>query len=77
MIADGNPAQVRGFNTVGLRTPRLREDEVKEIKEAYRVLYRSSFNLQQALEQLRIQATLRACRASDRLRRSSQRGIIR
>ena len=55
MIADGNPAQVRGYNKVGLERHGFDEESVRAIKEAYRIIYRSRMNLQQATEQMRKQ----------------------
>lgn len=54
MIADGNPAKVRGFNKVGLERHGFSEETTRLIKEAYRIVYRSKLNLQQAIEQLRM-----------------------
>lgn len=53
MIADGNPATVRGYNKVGLERHGFTEDSAKLVKEAYRIVYRSNLNLQQAIEKLR------------------------
>src|SRR5919202_1236984 len=50
MIADGNPAKVRGVNLVGLERKNYPADAVKLIKEAFRLIYRSNYNTQQALE---------------------------
>ncbi len=52
MIADGNPAEVRGLNRVGLERQGFSAETVKVLKEAYRLLYRSSLNLQQAQERM-------------------------
>lgn len=53
MIADGNPAEVRGFNKVGLERHGFSVEATRAIKEAYRIVYRSKLNLKQAIEQLR------------------------
>jgi UDP-N-acetylglucosamine acyltransferase len=53
MIADGNPAKVRGFNKVGLERHGFSDAAMRAIKEAYRIIYRSQLNLQQAVEQMR------------------------
>ena len=52
-IADGNPAEVRGFNKVGLERHGFPENAVRTIKEAYRMIYRTKLNLQQATERMR------------------------
>ncbi len=53
MIADGNPAKVRSYNKVGLERQGFSEEAMRAIKEAYRLIYRSKLNLQQAVEQIR------------------------
>ena len=53
MIADGNPAKVRSYNKVALERHGFAEQSHRAIKEAYRLIYRSALNLQQAVEQIR------------------------
>ncbi len=53
MIADGNPAKVRSYNKVALERHGFPEETQRAIKEAYRLIYRSALNLQQAVEQIR------------------------
>ncbi len=53
MIADGNPAQVRSYNKIGLERHGFGAEAIKAVKEAYRLIYRSELNLQQAVEQIR------------------------
>ena len=53
MIADGNPAKVRAYNKVGLERHGTSETAMRAIKDAYRIIYRSTLNLQQAVEQMR------------------------
>ena len=53
MIADGNPAKVRSYNKVGLERHGFSEQTQRGIKDAYRLIYRSALNLQQAVEQIR------------------------
>ena len=50
MIADGNPAEVRGINLVGLERNGFGPESVKWIKEAFRLIYRSKYNTRQAVE---------------------------
>jgi UDP-N-acetylglucosamine acyltransferase len=52
LIADGNPAEVRSYNKVGLERHGFSEEAVRQIKEAYRLIYRAKLNLQQAVEQI-------------------------
>lgn len=53
MIADGNPAKVRGINVVGLERNGFSPETIKAIKEAFRLIYRSKFNTRQAIEAIR------------------------
>jgi UDP-N-acetylglucosamine acyltransferase len=53
MIADGNPAEIRGVNLVGLERKGFPPENVKLIKEAFRLIYRSKYNTRQALEAIR------------------------
>jgi len=53
MLANGNPATVRGINNVGLRRAGMPAAERRAVKEAYRVLYRSGLAPGAALERLR------------------------
>src|SRR3989441_8523230 len=50
MIADGNPAEIRGINFVGLERKKFSPESVKWIKEAFRLIYRSKYNTRQAIE---------------------------
>ncbi|HXV28103.1 MAG TPA: hypothetical protein VD913_03975, partial [bacterium] len=46
----GRPAVVLGINQVGLRRAGFPEPVRNEIKQAYKLLYRSGLNVSQALE---------------------------
>jgi UDP-N-acetylglucosamine acyltransferase len=78
MIADGNPAKVRGINVVGLERSGFPAETIKAIKEAFRLIYRSKYNTGQAIEAIQQELA-----ASDEINqivefiRTSQRGIIR
>jgi len=48
----GNPSDVRGPNTIGLKRRNADEHIQKLIKEAYRILYRSDLSTTQALERI-------------------------
>jgi len=78
MIADGNPAIVRGINQVGMERNGFTPESIRGIREAYRLIYRSASNVQQACE--RITATLESTAEIQHLLEfitSSPRGIIR
>ncbi len=58
MIVAGSPATVRGLNAVGLRRNGFSPDLRRELKTAYRILYRSGLNVSQALDKIKLQAGL-------------------
>jgi UDP-N-acetylglucosamine acyltransferase len=78
MIADGNPAEIRGVNLIGLERKNYSPEAVKWIKEAFRVIYRSKHNTRQAIDAIRQELP-----QTDEITHivkfieSSQRGIIR
>lgn len=49
VIADGQPARCIGLNSVGLSRAGVPEDVRRELKKAFRILYRSGLNLRQAI----------------------------
>ena len=78
MIADGNPAKVRGINIVGLERNGFSTETIKTIKEAFRLIYRSKFNTRQAVEaiQQELPASAEITQIIEFIQ-SSERGIIR
>lgn len=78
MIADGNPAKIRGINLVGMERKGVPPDTVKLIKEAFRIIYRSKYNTRQAMDAIRSQlpATEEIQLIIDFIEKS-ERGIIR
>ena len=78
MIADGNPAKVRGINVVGLERSGFPPETIKTIKEAFRLIYRSKYNTRQALEaiQQELPATAEITQIIEFIQQS-ERGIIR
>ncbi len=78
MIADGNPAEVRGINRIGLERMGFGPEPVKLLKEAYRILYRRALNMHQAVERLQAELpdTPELLRLVEFLNTSS-RGVIR
>jgi UDP-N-acetylglucosamine acyltransferase len=78
MIADGNPAKVRGINLIGLERKGFPAENLKPIKEAFRLIYRSKLNTQQALEAMRkdLPQTEEIAQIIEFIE-ASERGIIR
>ena len=52
MMVEGNPSRIRSLNLIGLKRAGLSEEEIKQIKEAYRLIYNSSNTFKDALGQL-------------------------
>jgi UDP-N-acetylglucosamine acyltransferase len=53
MLADGNPAEVRTINKVGLERNGIGEEIQESLKKAYKYLYRTStYNIQDALAKI-------------------------
>ena len=78
MIADGNPAQVRGLNRVGLERHGFAPEDQRVLKDAYRILYRSDLNLHQSID--RLVGEFPESEVVNRLvafLRTSQRGVTR
>jgi len=75
-ITDGNPARVRGINSVGLRRAGFSEEATRALKDAYRKLFRSAMPVQDALRELE-QVDDENVSHLVRFIRSSMRGFIR
>jgi len=74
----GNPIEVAGINSIGLKRQGFDDNEIRNLKLAYRLLYRSRLNVTQALERMAVE-----CELTPRLEelmafiRRSDRGIVR
>ncbi len=56
MIADGNPAEIRGINQVGLERRGFEPENIRALREAYRLIYRANLNTKQAVDAIREQS---------------------
>jgi len=75
--AVGNPVKLYGLNTVGLQRGGMDEATIRELKRAYRLLFRSDLNVSQAME--RVQNELEALpevRELVRFVEASERGVV-
>ncbi len=78
VIADGQPARVIGLNTVGLSRAGMSEEVRRNLKVAFRIIYRSGFSLSRAIQEMELQLD-----SSDeiehmlRFLRNADRGITR
>lgn len=75
--AVGNPVKLYGLNTVGLQRGGMDDTTIRELKRAYRLLFRSDLNVTQAVE--RAQSELEALPEVRELLRfveASERGVV-
>ncbi|WP_027339492.1 acyl-ACP--UDP-N-acetylglucosamine O-acyltransferase [Halonatronum saccharophilum] len=78
ILVDGHPASVKGINIVGLRRNGISPELRREIKEAYKILYRSNLNISQAIEKMDQEMdSNRSIEHFLRFLRNAQRGICR
>jgi len=79
LIADGNPANLRGVNHVGLERRGFSEADIKALRRAYRILADKTLNFSQAVE--KIEASEDAAHPHVKVLtdffRTTQRGVIR
>ncbi len=52
-IVEGNPSRVRALNLIGLKRSGMSTEDLKALKAAYRLVYRSETPFQQALDELK------------------------
>ena len=57
VIVYGNPAFVAGLNSVGIARAGINNDVRRDLKKAYRIIYRSGNTLEQAIEEMEQELT--------------------
>ena len=57
VMVSGNPAEPRGINSEGLKRRGFTSEAIRNIKEAYRLLYRAGLRLEEARDQIAEMAT--------------------
>jgi UDP-N-acetylglucosamine acyltransferase len=79
MIADGNPAAIRGVNLVGLQRAAFSEEDIRALKDAYKALFLRKQNTSAALDSLEQSARGENARVKKLIEfiRSSQRGVTK
>ncbi len=77
ILVSGEPLKYSGLNVVGLRRRGFTNETINQLKEVYRLIYRSEFNISQALEQIQsaFEPTEEIQKVISFIRRS-ERGII-
>lgn len=53
MLAEGNPAEVRGINSIGLQRRGLSQEAIAEIKKAFKLIYESKQSTEKIVEELK------------------------
>jgi UDP-N-acetylglucosamine acyltransferase len=75
--AVGNPVKLYGLNTVGLQRAGMDEATIRELKRAYRLLFRSDLNVSQAMERVQNELEpLPEVRELVRFVEASERGVV-
>jgi UDP-N-acetylglucosamine acyltransferase len=79
LIADGNPAHLRGVNHVGLERRGFAEAEIKALRRAYRILADKTLNFSQAVDKIEASedAAVPHVKILTDFFRTTQRGVIR
>jgi UDP-N-acetylglucosamine acyltransferase len=79
MLAEGNPAQVKALNSIGLQRRGVPFESQVELKKAFKILYKSHHNLSQALGELK-----KHCKMVDEIKlliefleKETDRGILK
>jgi UDP-N-acetylglucosamine acyltransferase len=78
MLVEGNPAEVRGMNSVGMERRGIGPDAQRRIKQAHQILFRQDLSTRQAVEKIR--AEVESCPEIEHLLSfiaQSERGIIK
>jgi len=75
--AVGNPVKLYGLNTVGLQRSGMEESTIRELKRAYRLLFRSDLNVTQAIERAQDEIEpLAEVRELIQFVEASERGVV-
>ncbi|MDW7679399.1 MAG: acyl-ACP--UDP-N-acetylglucosamine O-acyltransferase [bacterium] len=77
ILAAGDPLKYAGINRVGLTRRGFSDEALKEIRGAYKLIYRSGLNVSQALEKLKSQNSTPELETIIQFIESSERGIIK
>jgi len=75
--AVGNPVKLYGLNTIGLQRSGMDEETIRELKRAYRLLFRSDLNVTQAIERAQTEiGPLPEVQELIRFVEGSERGVV-
>jgi UDP-N-acetylglucosamine acyltransferase len=75
--AVGNPVKLYGLNTIGLQRSGMDDETIRELKRAYRLLFRSDLNVTQAIERAQTEIEpLAEVKELIRFVEASERGVV-
>ncbi len=80
VMASGNPAQAHGLNREGLKRHGFSEASMRELRQAYKIIYRNNLTLKAAIESLKAinnPEVERMIRFLEQSSTESKRGIVR
>lgn len=76
MLCDGNPAYVRNLNIIGCKRRGMTRDTLAELKQLFKLLYRSNLNTKQALAEFDASSTVEDVKyLLDFIQHDTSRGI--
>ena len=81
MVADGNPAEIRSINSIGLQRRGFSQEQIKSLKDAYKIIFLRNLTISDSVTQLKETASQYS--ESSPIQElidfvvSSERGIIR
>jgi UDP-N-acetylglucosamine acyltransferase len=77
-LVEGNPAEMMGLNTIGLRRNGIKPKARDNLKRAFKILYQSGLNISQALETIKkeIEGSVEINHLIEFIEKS-QRGVIK
>ena len=76
VTVDGQSSLIVGLNKIGLKRAGFSDTEMKELKEAYRIIYRSGARWAEVLEQLKAQFSTGAAAAFSSFFAEGKRGFV-
>ena len=57
MVADGNPAEIRSINSIGLQRRGFSQEQIKSLKDAYKIIFLRNLTISDAVTQLKEMAS--------------------
>ncbi len=79
IVADGHPARPHGINIIGLKRRDFPTEVISALEEAYRIVFRRNFTVQQSIDELKSSGLFEISEVRDLVKflETSDRGIAR